>query len=102
MMFVAIGMDGLGPDRRPVVWGVGATARAAVTEAHEYTREPDEGPPWNQLGSAVLHVSAAIVRRVRAGEVECESLGIHVIKSHGRIAGASMRPAAVGAAKGNG
>jgi hypothetical protein len=69
--FAAIGTDA----RRPVVRGVGPTARAALADAQGAGSLLHDG-----LGTElVVRISAEQARRIKAGTVACEALGIVLV-----------------------
>lgn len=79
--YAAIGTDGA----RPVVWGLGSDASGATWDAYDQ----DDSDGWEMQGTAVVRVSRQVAKRIRAGEVSCETLGISVEVRDGRIVGAT-------------
>lgn len=83
-MIAAIGIDGT----RPVVWGLGVTADAAIAEACE------QEPTWDSQGRATCVVSADLVTQIEGGIVDCKTLGITVsVDQRGWIDGAEYQHA---------
>ncbi len=80
-MIAAIGTDGV----RPVVWGLGETEAHARNEARYYDAA------WASRGSAFVEVTPDIVARIKAGEVDCATLGIETrCDSCGRLVDAKL------------
>ncbi len=67
-MFAAIGSDGT----RLVVWGLGRTEKAAEKDAIAEARDSDVDPELTH----VVSITAAQAKRIRAGEVSVDTLGI--------------------------
>jgi hypothetical protein len=66
--FAAIGSDGT----REVVWGLGDSEEAAEAEALREAAASDVDPELTRT----VEISDDVDTRIRAGEVDCEGLGI--------------------------
>lgn len=84
-MFTAIGTDG----RDPVVWGLGQTASAAVSDAQSAANDIE--PAWDAQGYATVEVPPDIAERILEGAVRCNELGINVTCRDGQVTGAEVQ-----------
>lgn len=87
-MIAIIGDGGL----YPVVWGLGPTVEAALTDANN---SDVDNVGWDSLGWVDLEVGPEIVAKIESGTVSCIDLGIHVkCDRDGRINSAELTNAA--------
>ena len=75
-MIAVVGTDGV----RPVVWGLGADIEAALADADEAS---------NDAGLCPVAVTSDVAQRIRAGVIDCKTLGIEVKASGKRVTRAS-------------